>query len=771
MKKGMSIKSKMLVFILLISSVIYVLAVGYISYKLKNNSLTNAKEKIDAIAKHYASSVKSDLNVDMSMSRRLAQNIYAVHGEPIRKWKQKHNEILRNYIERNPEFLSVWTNLELDKVTNWYTKSHGRIRLTYYRAQGKIKYKEEILDTTANFDRGAYYDVKESKNELVMNPYYFAYTEEEEEIMETSVGVPVLSNNDEFVGLAGIDLSLERFQPVIDKIHPYPNSHAFLMSNNGALITHPNEEYLGEQLDDVMDIPADLSLMDKIRKGEVVSYTSKGIKSETRFYYSYAPIFIGKTNTPWSLGLAVPLNAVMSDAQQAFKRAVIVGVVGLIIVAFVIWLIAHTISRSIKKTTLVLGELAKGNIDRNKKLKIKSRDEVGQMGESLNTLIEGLNTTASFAKEIGKGNLDKDFKLLSDQDTLGQSLLEMRESLKKAQQKEEERKREEEKQNWANKGLAKFGDILRQNQDDMNEFTYHILSNLVKYVDAIQGGLYLINDEDENDKHIEMTACYAYSRRKYVEKRIEMGEGLVGRSIMEQKSIHLTEIPEEYINITSGLGEAAPNSILIVPLKVNDEIFGAIELAGFKAFEDYVIKFVEDVGEDIASTIKTTKINIRTNQLLEQSQQQSEELSSQEEEMRQNMEELKATQEEADRRSVEMEGLINALKESNHVVEYDLEGKILDVNENFTKLLKLNKEDLVGLHHKDYQEYTEEDLKQYDKFWEDLKKGNSKKTTSTLKVGDNRYTFVETYTPILNKEGKPEKILKIATDITDIAKD
>src|SRR6056297_757207 len=268
----MSIKSKMLVFILLISSIIYVFAVGYISFKLKNNSLTNSKEKIDAIAKQYAKTVKADLDVEIIMSRGLAQTFEAFHGEPLSEWQQKHNEILENIIRKNPNFLSVWTNFELDKVTPWYDKENGRIRLTYYRAEGEIRYKEEILDTTPNFDRGAYYDVKESKEELVMNPYYFAYTEEEEEILETSVGVPVINNN-EFIGLSGIDLSLERFQPVIEKIEPYENSYAFLISNNGSLITHPNDEYINGNVTDVENYPEDISLLDKIRKGEAVSYT------------------------------------------------------------------------------------------------------------------------------------------------------------------------------------------------------------------------------------------------------------------------------------------------------------------------------------------------------------------------------------------------------------------------------------------------------------------------------------------------------------------
>lgn len=764
----MNIKSKMLVYILLVSSVIYVLAVGYISFKLKNNSLQNAEDKIDAIARQYASTVKADLNVDMIMSRGLAQSLETFHGQPISQWKEKNNEIMINMMKKNPRFLSVWANWELNAVQPGYNKLDGRQRLTYYRSKGDIAYKEEILDTTASFERGAYYNVKENKEELVMDPYYFAYVEGEEEILETSVGVPILASGN-FVGLAGIDLSLERFQPTIEEIKPYDGSYAFLMSNNGTYIAHPDNQLVGKS---IKDNPAaegrDQQILDIIQKGTSFSYTAKNLKGESDYYMSYAPIFIGQAKTPWSFGLAVPVDVVMADAREAFKRAVIVGLAGLLLVAIVIWLIAHNISRPIKKTTHVLGELAKGNIDKNEKLKIKSRDEVGQMSRSVNTLIDGLNKTAYFAQEIGKGNLDKQFQLLSEQDTLGTSLLEMRESLKEAKIKEDERKREEEKQNWATKGLAKFGDILRQRPDDMKEFSYGIISNLVKYIEANQGAMYIINTEDKQDKHIEMIAAYAYDRRKHIDKRIEMGEGLIGRAIQEQNSIHLTEIPEDYINITSGLGQANPKSILIVPLKVNDEIFGAVELAGFKEFEDYVIKFVEDVSEDIASTIKTTQINIQTNKLLEQSQQQSEELSAQEEEMRQNMEELKATQEEAARRSAEMEGLINALKKSNHVIEYDRDGKILDVNDNYLNLFGLKRDEIIGLHHADYTEGSSKDSQEYKKFWEDLIQGESKKETNTIKIGKKKYTFIETYTPILDQNGEVEKVLKIATDISNI---
>ena len=170
----MNIKSKMLVYILLVSSVIYVLAVGYISFKLKSNSLQNAEDKIDAIARQYASTVKADLNVDMIMSRGLAQSLETFYGEPISQWKEKNNEIMINMMNKNPRFLSVWANWELNAVQSGYNKVNGRQRLTFFRSKGDIAYKEEILDTTESFDRGAYYNVKENKEELVMDPYYFA---------------------------------------------------------------------------------------------------------------------------------------------------------------------------------------------------------------------------------------------------------------------------------------------------------------------------------------------------------------------------------------------------------------------------------------------------------------------------------------------------------------------------------------------------------------------------------------------------------------------
>ncbi len=450
------------------------------------------------------------------------------------------------------------------------------------------------------------------------------------------------------------------------------------------------------------------------------------------------------------------------DVKAGIFQLSFVGLLIMLIAIVIGYIVSTKISSAVKKITKSLKRLAGGEITDDLKIEIKSKDEVGEMAKALNVSVEGLNSKTVSSINIGKGLYDTEIALLSDKDMLGKSLIDMRDSLKKAKLEDEKRRAEDAKRTWVNEGLAKFSEILRQNNNDFQVLCDSVIKNLVKYLDANQGGIFLWNDDDKNDKFFELTSAYAWDRKKHISKRVGMDEGLVGACFMEKETILLTDVPEDYIDIASGLGKAKPRCVILVPLKQDDSVLGVIEMATFNLFQKYQIDFVEKIAESIASTIQSVRINARTKALLEQSQQQAEEMAAQEEEMRQNMEELQATQEEAARKSGEIEGLINSLNDASFMVEYDTTGIITNVNDSYVQLLGISRQNLIGMHHSGNVEMTENQKKEYGKFWDDLRAGKNKKLKSRQNWDGRIVNLIETYFPVADSEGKIYKIMKLS---------
>jgi PAS domain-containing protein len=177
---------------------------------------------------------------------------------------------------------------------------------------------------------------------------------------------------------------------------------------------------------------------------------------------------------------------------------------------------------------------------------------------------------------------------------------------------------------------------------------------------------------------------------------LRKGEGLAGQTWREGRVRLLTEVPEDYIRITSGLGEAPPRSLLIAPMMLNEETFGIIELASFNEFLPHQVEFIRRVGENIASTLSILQNNARNESLLREAQEYSGQLAAQEEEMRQNMEELQATQEEMSRIQRENELRDALLLESVLFVELGIDEHIQRSNTRFHERLGLSPQEVDG---------------------------------------------------------------------------
>lgn len=525
-----------------------------------------------------------------------------------------------------------------------------------------------------------------------------------------------------------------------------------LISRNGEYIIHATREGARLPLKVIQEIK---SL--KTNEGQL-SYqdNTEGI-SESR-------ILVFKYYKPYNAYIAVSVSPseVLEQVKVNRRVMIIIIIISSLLSAFAISLILKPVTRQLANLSVRLKQLAQGEIPSN--VKVTGNSELGVLSNSLNSLIDGLKGTTEFARKIEQNQLDFQFTPLSRNDQLGMALLQMRESLKKAQVEEIKRKEEDNIRTWINAGLAKFGDILRQNNNNLNLLADNIIQNLVNYLDANQGGIFMIRDT-ESEKFIELLSAFAYNRKKFMQKTILLGEGLVGTCAVEKQTIYLKEIPGDYIAITSGLGEATPTSLLLVPLKLEEEIFGVIEIASFNEFAPYQIEFVEKVSESIASTLNSVKNNIRTRELLEQSQQQREEMAAQEEEMRQNMEEMQATQEEMQRKNLELEIITSAINQSLVSCSLNDDGFIVDSNVVFQDMTGYSKSELEGMLLENL--IAESHREEFNTLWKSVIYGQTVNTTLHI-MGNNRERYLlATLAPGFDSMGILIKILLVGQDITE----
>ena len=331
----------------------------------------------------------------------------------------------------------------------------------------------------------------------------------------------------------------------------------------------------------------------------------------------------------------------------------------------------HTASKNLEKVN-------KGQL--GVRLTLYGVKELASVSNTINQLTESISHAAEFIKGVGSGDLNQDYKNTTTdtfKDALKDALLDMRTQMQNIAL-------EEHRRNWVAQGLAQFSSLLRESNSSMNDMGYLIVSNTISYLDANQGGIFIINDEDADDKYLELVASCAYDRKKHIEKRVNLGEGVLGQAFLEQETTYMKSIPEDYINITSGLGESRPGYLLIGPLKINEDVLGLVEIASFEEFLPYKIEFMEKLGENIAATISAVKANSKTQKLLDDTQEQTEQLKAQEEIMRQSNEEMQATQEALERKQNEVEV---SQRRSHAIFENAIDGILVtDINGRITSI-------------------------------------------------------------------------------------
>jgi len=216
--------------------------------------------------------------------------------------------------------------------------------------------------------------------------------------------------------------------------------------------------------------------------------------------------------------------------------------------------------------------------------------------------------------------------------------------------------------NWFNEEVKELNKVINTNKKDIRTMGNAVLKYLNKTLEIHQGAILLLNDDDPEDKYLQIASSFAYDAEKLEKNRWELDEGLVGAAFKNGEKLHVDNVPGDYTKISSGLGQTTPSYLLLIPIQIDEENLGILELCGINNLSDHQIELLEVLVENMASTIFIFKSNQRTNELLIQSTNQTEELKAQQEEMRQNMEELEATTENFKRKEQELENKIGELE-------------------------------------------------------------------------------------------------------------
>ncbi|MBQ9470816.1 MAG: GAF domain-containing protein [Bacteroidales bacterium] len=663
MKYKMRINIRMMLPLIGILLIIMILLAITVGVRMSSMAKNDAMRLVQSEAENYGNLIKAGLELDMGYARAYAQmcEVYA-SGDTL-ELDERVLQTTRLLTEASPSYFLIFNSLELSLIDPSHTEAYGRRTLQSYLKEGEHHHRY-IYKRTQEGSSGDYAYVKEHNCEMLYDPYLFDFEGKEKLITSVSASI---QNDGRFAGIAGIDVSLDHYQAIIDKVQPYKGTHAALMGNNGTIIAHTITDYVEKHIGEVY--PADdaqYHLSERIKSGRAITYHSDGDDEER--ICVIAPITVGKSPVSWAIYLSVPMSSVLEEANRAMLQLLWVFLVGIVLQMLGIYRISRYITTPIKRTTQLLNTLAEGDIDPALKIKLHTGDEMEEMARSTSQMIDGLNRMEQFARAIEQGDLEAEYTPLSDRDALGKSLIAMRESLLKLRQQDIVRQQEEQQRAWVTHGLATFGEVLRQHNDSIEELSYLVIKNLVQYTSSVQGGIYMVDSTDPANIHLEMSACFAYDRRKYLKRTIMPNEGLVGRCYIERKPIFMRDIPQGYMTITSGLGQTSPTNLLLVPMQAGDNVVGVLELASLNAYQDYEREFIERIADSIAGTLTNVRINLRTSDLLEKTQQQAEMMHAQEEEMRQNMEELHATQEEMERKREEQERMQAQLLEDKSVL-------------------------------------------------------------------------------------------------------
>jgi methyl-accepting chemotaxis protein len=402
MIKNLSIRNKLILLVVSTSFLIFGSIIVYLLYNFNNKAIADAQAFIDENISERARLIEVDINADIEVARTMA-TAFTVHDKII---ESKHIPGFVKVLERvaleNPKYESVWASWELAAIDSSYEKTYGRLRATFaWDANRQLELDEARIEMEKERTDGDYYYAKISKKPIMTEPYRHAYAGHKDTLLMTSICEPILING-KFVGLTGTDYSLSYYVDLVSKIKPFEGSYAFLLSNEAMYVAHPEDTVIGKTFIELNpDEDKEFGVTNKIKEGEAFHFSATHTDTGQKLYVKFVPIRIGRTTTPWTLGVLVPMKAVLAESNALLRNSIFVGIGGLILLSILIFLISKNIADNITKGVNYTKLVSEGNL--NTQIDVLNEDEIGQLAKHMNNMAIKLK---AIVKKIKQSSID-----------------------------------------------------------------------------------------------------------------------------------------------------------------------------------------------------------------------------------------------------------------------------------------------------------------------------------------------------------------------------
>lgn len=416
--KMMPIGKKLLIAVTSLLTVMIAIIVIFLLSKSSSLQKEAAYREAAQIAQANGNLVESEMEQGMNAARTLAQIFSKYENSTPEERRPNILKQIQAVLEDNPNFLGIWTvwepnSLNLDDAAFIGQKDSdptGRFAPYFNRGSGTI-----VLEACYDYDKtdasGSYYQIpKQTLQETVTNPV--TYNLSGKDITSISLAVPILVGG-AFRGAVGVDMSMDHFKEIVDKIKPYDDGYALLLSNNGQYVAHPTKELIGKNIGvERAELDKEYKIIENIAKGNPFSYNTIAKATGLHSHVEYAPIVIGNSKTPWSIGVSISDEKILAGVNAMKWFALILGFFAILIAAAVTFYLTKAITKAIdalkSETETAIEAVVAGKLDfraDDQKVTLEFQPLMHGLNNLINAFIKPINVTAEYVDRIANGDI------------------------------------------------------------------------------------------------------------------------------------------------------------------------------------------------------------------------------------------------------------------------------------------------------------------------------------------------------------------------------